>query len=755
MKKITLAVLTVAMSFFVALSMALMLNVNSVKADAGVVPTISETKYKISTNNDGLLIATGISNYNDVYEVGYVFTDSEGNDITSSISKVSADTNKYYSKITSGANLWTATDLFGEGYTGMIVWEINYDASEDYFFKAYAKVGERIDGELYESSVVEYNEARSIEVEKFQITFKNYDGEVLQQSDVKLGAMPEYTGAVPTMDADVQYTYGDFTGWDSELSAVTGNKVYTATFNNKQLNKYNVTFVSNNDAYGTVSEETLSVPYGTEIVVDENVITVGDVIITATASENDDTYDYSFVEWTGVENVVTGNVEITANFAAQQKFALSGTVSMHRNAVTTLIAKDADISLYSADELVKTVKVGENGAFDFGNVYGGNYLIKLATAQDKAISLNADLENQNIVLEYDMFKSSNAWNFANANDGNIEMTSVADLVFNNQSEDFYLEFIYKMRETDTTGSGKDARAYVKFLDENGGHYGVRIMESANNATSIAFAEWADDYSVSWTGYSFSADEQARIKGDGLKIAVIRLDGYIYVYTENISSGILTYRLKTAAKNANDSYMFRGWQVYALSGLRYVDNYDAKQITLLGSGNYYQVPNYDQMQTGSIINSGSMFKAFKTQYKNFAVEFDYKLATDAIANKYDRLILQFKNSSGSYDVRTVDSATANSVSRFRFMGTSVIGLTEDNVAAGTRYVLSDAEKSAVKPDGEGIHVKLQRVNGVISLFINGNKVMEVTVPTGFENDTFGLYGSGPVAELQNFTYVELA
>ena len=43
-----------------------------------------------------------------------------------------------------------------------------------------------------------YTAAYESTVNKYTITFVNYDGHVLQTGKVEYGAMPEYTGATPT-----------------------------------------------------------------------------------------------------------------------------------------------------------------------------------------------------------------------------------------------------------------------------------------------------------------------------------------------------------------------------------------------------------------------------------------------------------------------------------------------------------------------------------------------------------------------------
>ena len=86
---------------------------------------------------------------------------------------------------------------------------------------------------------------------KFTITWKNWNGDIIQTTDkegnpqdsyvVTYGTLAEFFGTNPTRDADDDYTY-DFTGWSPALGKVTSDVTYTATYEKKQI-KYTIAFV--------------------------------------------------------------------------------------------------------------------------------------------------------------------------------------------------------------------------------------------------------------------------------------------------------------------------------------------------------------------------------------------------------------------------------------------------------------------------------------------------------------------------------
>ncbi|KAA6361341.1 MAG: hypothetical protein EZS28_043131, partial [Streblomastix strix] len=76
----------------------------------------------------------------------------------------------------------------------------------------------------------------------YTITWKNYDGTVLEiDSKVLDGIFPTFDDVTPSRPSTETETY-EFVGWDPAITAVTSNQTYTAKFNVIPLINPEITF---------------------------------------------------------------------------------------------------------------------------------------------------------------------------------------------------------------------------------------------------------------------------------------------------------------------------------------------------------------------------------------------------------------------------------------------------------------------------------------------------------------------------------
>ena len=102
----------------------------------------------------------------------------------------------------------------------------------------------------------EYTAQYSLTPKTYTIVFKDYDGAVLQRSDVNGGTMPS-APAAPSRESTAQYNYA-FTGWSPAVVAATADAEYIAQYSST-VRTYTIRFLNYD---GTVLETDASVAYG-------------------------------------------------------------------------------------------------------------------------------------------------------------------------------------------------------------------------------------------------------------------------------------------------------------------------------------------------------------------------------------------------------------------------------------------------------------------------------------------------------------
>ncbi len=167
------------------------------------------------------------------------------------------------------------------------------DAQYTYTFAGWAPKVTPVTGDVTYKALFEG------QVKTYQIVWENDDGTVLETQQVAYGTHPAYTGKTPAK-APTDDTVFTFSGWDSEITAVDGEKTYTATYQ-EAVRLYSVIW---QDEDGTLLSEG-TVAFG------ETPEYTGETPFKASTAQ----YDYEFAGWNSKTDE-NGNITLTALYDA-------------------------------------------------------------------------------------------------------------------------------------------------------------------------------------------------------------------------------------------------------------------------------------------------------------------------------------------------------------------------------------------------------------------------------------------------------
>ncbi len=283
--------------------------------DAGVTVTVTyyESFYDIKINYvyaDGspageAYIASGLS-YMETYSVTSPaivgFTPSAptvSGTITENIElTVTYTVNKYTIEFVSDGEIFFSTE-YEHGSEIFLPDEVPQKAptaEKNYTFKAWVGYTESMTA----SEDIIFNAEFDESARKYKVTFKNYDGTLLYETEVEYGKAVVYVGEAP-MHPSVGNTDYTFVEWDGNTDNIVSDTVFTAVFSDG-VTAYTVSFYDENgkllkteQVYHGYSSTPPEIP----------------------EKESDLVYKYTFNGWIGNYKIVTADSEVKASYKAE------------------------------------------------------------------------------------------------------------------------------------------------------------------------------------------------------------------------------------------------------------------------------------------------------------------------------------------------------------------------------------------------------------------------------------------------------
>ena len=215
------------------------------------------------------------------------------------------------------------------------------------------------------------------EINKYKITFKNYDGSVLEETETKYKEKPVYKGETPKRERDEEYSY-IFNGWDKELEEATKEEEYTAVYK-KEKNKYTVTYINEGIEY---HKETLE--YGSVVTSIQDPIKEG----------------YTFTGWYNENNQkVNHPITVTKNITLYSKYEINTYKVSYYNEGTKYI-EDQKIN-YKENALKPNIDPSKIGyTFKYWSIKENGEEYEFSTKITKDITLYAVYEKNKYTVTY-------------------------------------------------------------------------------------------------------------------------------------------------------------------------------------------------------------------------------------------------------------------------------------------------------------------------------------------------------------------
>ena len=429
------------------------------------------------------------------------------------------------------------------------------------------------------------------EINKYKITFKNYDGSVLEENETKYKEKPVYKGETPKRERDEEYSY-IFDGWDKELEGATKEEEYTAVYR-KEKNKYTVTYINEGIEY---HKETLE--YGSVITSIQDPIKEG----------------YTFIGWYNENNQkINHPITVTKNITLYSKYEINTYKVSYYNEGTKYI-EDQKIN-YKENALKPNIDPSKIGyTFKYWSEKENGEEYEFSTKITKDITLYAVYEINKYTVTY--INEGVEYHKETLEYGSV-VTSIQDPIKEGYTfTGWYNENNQKVNhpitvtKNITLHSKYEINVYTvsfyhnnkKYVEDQKVNYGESAVKPSTDPTKedYNFLGWVIKGTNNKYDFNQKVTQNIELESSFTKkptYTVIFKIGNEVILTENVIEGH-----KVEAKEAPNKkgYLFDKW--YSDEGLTIENNFDEK---IMGNKTIYGKYN-ENKHTVTYINEGTTY-----------------------------------------------------------------------------------------------------------------------------------------------------
>ena len=211
----------------------------------------------------------------------------------------------------------------------------------------------------------------------------------------------------------------------------------------------------------------------------------------------------------------------------------------------------------------QTLEVDADGKFELKDMAPGYYVLKAEKANYKAASCSVFLNRDTyveLVLGYEYFQIvQSKWDLSNQYDGIITILNKAtDGSTVISTANTYKEVSVMVK--DYTPDKKDLSMQVTFLFDDGKLYQVRL-DTTSGVDKYRFQNMGDANNLGGSGwptlYSFTAEQIAKIKSEGVKFTVRLVDSNAELYLDDVHMATVSLGAEYAGKTAQVKLCMNG------------------------------------------------------------------------------------------------------------------------------------------------------------------------------------------------------